>query len=153
MRKYFNAIILIVLLSSCKSNSIENDNLIHELKSIKKDFVIILWKNKVSQTGDPVGFITKTSTNNFIAETGVGLASCELLEMKQFNKNETYIKVKAKKCLETKENEDAPPSCIKWENLIIEYKLHGDQINKLKNTNIDELNITGDIISKEISDK
>jgi len=153
MYKYLIAIIFIILLSSCKGDLVGNDNLINELKSIKKDFVIILWKDKVSQTGDPVGFITKTSTNDFIAETGVGLASCELLEMKQLNKNEIYIKVKAKKCVETKENEDAPPNCIKWENEIIEYKLHNDQIHKLKKTNIDELNITGNIISKEFSDK
>lgn len=141
-------IILLIMIFSCKTKLNANNNLIEELKSIDKDFQIILWKNKIDPNTNPVGFLYKTSNNEFVTDTGMGFAICEILEMKQISNKEILIKIKGTTCIEFKKSNDAP-ECNKWEVTILEYKLNSNYIKKLRNSKSNEINLLGKIINQE----
>jgi len=152
MRKTILLMIIIIEILGCKLKINSQENLIDDLKKIEKEFAIVLWKDKVDQKINPVGFMQKVINNSFIFDTGVGFASCELLEMKQINNEYIYIKVKGTSCLKFKNqvNVDTPPDCDQWEICIVEYKLNKKQIQDLKNKKINKINLIGNVLQKKV---
>lgn len=84
---------------------------IEALKSIPWTFNIILWYKKIDYNTNPVGFITNEGSM-LMAESGMGLSDCKLLEIKDNNDFLLFI-IEGEECVENKKYKDRAPDCLK----------------------------------------